>query len=51
MFHMTVGMHIMLYTCLFVNVSDDCEEVEALTQEVIADMEETFGEPLQKYFN
>ena len=30
--------------------SDDCEEVESLTQEVIAEMEKTLGEPLQNYF-
>ncbi|XP_076462291.1 HEAT repeat-containing protein 1-like isoform X2 [Babylonia areolata] len=32
-------------------MEDECEDVEQLTQEVILDMEETFGEPLQKYFN
>ncbi|XP_070194933.1 HEAT repeat-containing protein 1-like isoform X2 [Littorina saxatilis] len=32
-------------------MEDDCEEVENLTQEVIAEMEKTFGEPLQSYFN
>ncbi|KAL8576538.1 hypothetical protein ACOMHN_003096 [Nucella lapillus] len=31
-------------------MEDDSEEVEALTKEVLQDMEETFGEPLQKYF-
>lgn len=31
-------------------LTDDEEDVEALCQDVIADMEKVLGEPLQKYF-
>ena len=31
-------------------ISDDEEDVEALCQDVISDMETVLGEPLQKYF-
>ena len=32
------------------SISDDEEDVEALCQDVISDMETVLGEPLQKYF-
>lgn len=32
------------------SVVDDEEDVEALCQDVISDMETVLGEPLQKYF-
>ena len=38
---------ILIYTCTY---TDDCEEVEQLTQSVVNTIEQILGEPIQQYF-